>query len=52
MFHILGYFLIALPFVGLFVLGCKTIGFKWTLFAFGITGVIAGIIAVGVLLIS
>ncbi len=46
-FAILGYSLISLPFAGLFIFALKTIGWKGTLFVFGLTAGIVAIVAVG-----
>ena len=40
LFAILGYVLTALPFVVLFIFGCKEIGWRQTLLAFGITAIV------------
>ena len=52
LFAILGYSLIALPFVVLFVFCLKTVGWQGTLFAFGLTALVVAIIAAGAYFLS
>ena len=47
LFAILGYSLIALPFVALFIFAWKTVGWQGTLFAFGLTAIVVAIVAAG-----
>jgi len=48
LFAILGYALLALPFVALFIFAWKTGGLECVLFSFGLTAVIVVIVAAGV----
>ena len=49
---ILGYVLIAIPFVALFVFAWKTGGWECAVFSFGLTAVIVAIVSAGVYFLS
>ena len=50
--HILGYLLVTIPFILLFVFGVKRIGWKLTVAIFGISILAPLLIAIGILLVA